>query len=81
MRERHHSRGRKTVDNGQTWSGREIVSYRSGKRDGMPVALFLEDTGEIVGDFDGVYDADGKTISNLSINRSSNIITYLFSMW
>ncbi|MGN0188877.1 MAG: exo-alpha-sialidase [Candidatus Cryptobacteroides sp.] len=38
----------RSFDGGLTWNGREIVSYRTGKRDGMPVAIFLEKTGEII---------------------------------
>lgn len=38
----------RSLDGGLTWSEREIVSYRSGHRDGMPVALYMEDTGEII---------------------------------
>lgn len=38
----------RSLDGGKTWSNREIVSYRTGTRDGMPVALYLEETGEII---------------------------------
>ena len=38
----------RSTDGGRTWSEREIVSYRSGHRDGMPVALYMEDTDEII---------------------------------
>lgn len=38
----------RSFDEGLTWSEPIIVSYRSGRRDGMPVPLLLEDKGEIV---------------------------------
>lgn len=38
----------RSTDGGRTWSGREIVSYRKGHRDGMPVAIYMEDTREII---------------------------------
>ncbi len=38
----------RSFDEGLTWSTPEIVSFRSGRRDGMPVPLLLEDKGEIV---------------------------------
>lgn len=38
----------RSVDGGKTWSAREIVSFRSKSRDGMPVALHLPDTKEII---------------------------------
>ena len=38
----------RSFDGGRTWSDREIVSYRGGHRDGMPVALYMEDTEEII---------------------------------
>ncbi|MGN0187938.1 MAG: BACON domain-containing protein [Candidatus Cryptobacteroides sp.] len=44
-----------------------------------PISSSVDETGSYIGDFDGVYDADGKTISNLSINRSSNMYCGLFA--
>ena len=38
----------RSFDGGETWSNREIVSFRSGHRDGMPVVLYLEETGETI---------------------------------
>lgn len=38
----------RSFDGGQTWTGRQIVSYRAGHRDGMPVALHLDERNEII---------------------------------
>lgn len=38
----------RSFDGGKTWSGRQIVSFRSNHRDGMPVALYLNNTKEII---------------------------------
>jgi hypothetical protein len=38
----------RSFDNGATWSNAVIVSYRNGKRDGMPVPVYLQDEKGIV---------------------------------
>ena len=38
----------RSFDQGLTWNEAEVVSFRSGRRDGMPVPLLLEDKEEIV---------------------------------
>lgn len=38
----------RSSNNGETWGEREIVSFSSGSRDGMPVALHLKESDEII---------------------------------
>lgn len=38
----------RSADNGETWGEREIVCFSATSRDGMPVALYLEETDEII---------------------------------
>ena len=38
----------RSSDNGRTWGDREIVSFSPTSRDGMPVALYLEQTDETI---------------------------------
>src|SRR5690606_9093980 len=33
----------KSNDDGETWSGPQMASYRQGRRDGMPVATYIDD--------------------------------------
>lgn len=33
----------RSFDNGATWSAPEVISYRAGSRDGMPVPVYLQD--------------------------------------
>ncbi len=38
----------RSSDNGETWGEREIVSFSPTSRDGMPVTVYLEETGETI---------------------------------